>query len=85
MPQAPELFGERGGVSSLQLWPKESEKLGGDEVWLGAMNPKNLSDGGAWRLHTGFPEVLWLELRWRFKASTGFFTFPGGSGSLALG
>lgn len=85
MPQVPELFGERGGVSLLQLWPMEPEKLGGDGAWLGAMNPKNLSYGGDWGLHTGVPEASWLELRWRFKTSTGFFTLLGDSGSLALG
>lgn len=36
-------------------------------------------------LHTGVPEAPWLELRWRFKTSSGFFTIPGGSGSLYWG
>jgi hypothetical protein len=48
VPQAPELFGERGGISLLQLWPKEPETLRGDGVWLGATSPKNLPDGGTW-------------------------------------
>lgn len=86
MLQALELFGERGDASLLQLWPKEAEKLGGDGVWLGAMNPKELPDGGAWGMHRSSggslagAEVGRQDLN-RLLSSP----LPGGSGSSALG